>query len=101
MGKIYIEQTDLTLNFNAGKALNAGDICIIEYISPQFVKGTFNAVITNAPLGLVSFNVNNTTSEFMALGAGTYRFWLKITDIISGLVSIGEPCDIMINTKGS
>ena len=101
MGKIYIEQTDLTLNFNAGKVLKNGDICVIEYISPNFIKGVFNGVITNAPLGIVSFNVNNTVSEFVALGSGSYRFWLKITDILSGLISIGEPADIFINTKGN
>lgn len=101
MGKIYIEQTDLTLSFNAGKSLNPADICVIEYISPQFIKGSFNAVITNAPLGLVSFSVNNITSEFLALGAGNYKFWLKITDVLSGLVSIGEPSDVILNTKGT
>ena len=101
MAKIYIEQTDLTLNFYAQKALNANDNAIIEYRSPENVSGQFTGRITNAPEGIVSFSVNNTESEFKALGAGTYGFWLKITDSISGLISIGEPSELRIFTKGS
>ena len=101
MGKVYIEQTDLTISFECGKSLNVGDIALIEYISPQKEKGTFNGTITDAVKGIVVFNVNNTVSEFKALGAGTYTFWLKITDSITGLVSIGEPTSLSIYSKGN
>ena len=100
MSKIYIEQTDLTLLFLAGKTLNASDIAKVEYASPKGVRGFFNATIFNASKGEVVFNVNDTTSEFQSLGAGTYTFWLNITDGESGLISIGEPTKIKINNKG-
>ena len=101
MGKVYIEQTDLTLSFEAGKSLNISDVVKIEYISPQKVRGLFNATISDAIKGTVVFNVNNSVSEFKTLGAGTYIMWLNITDGVTGLVSIGEPTSFNIYSKGT
>lgn len=101
MSKVYIEQTDLTLSFESGKRLNVSDVVKIEYISPQRVSGFFNGIISDASKGTVVFNVNNTTSEFLALGSGTYKMWLNITDGVTGLVSIGEPAALNIYSKGN
>lgn len=101
MSKVYTEQTDLTLYFEAGKALNTDDIVIIEYLSPRKEKGFLNALVYDALKGIVVFNVNSEVSEFKALGEGTYTMWLKVTDSQNGLISYGEPASFKINKKGT
>lgn len=86
MAKIYVGQTDLTIQLVTGKDITNVQSVKIKYKNPLGVLGEFTASIVNASTGIIKYDILSVNDINMH---GTWILWAKIVDF-QGLVSIGE-----------
>lgn len=94
MGKIYDNQTDLTLIVKTGKDLTGITDIKIKTINPKGVNGTFIAEVEDEVSGVIKYIISE------ALVAGKWTCWAEIVDEY-GLLSIGEPFIMRVNKPGN
>ena len=97
MGKIYIGQTDLTINIKTNKNLTGATAIKLKVQDPNGVESELDVNIVDAINGMVKFVVLN-SNTFTKVGR--YTFWLKTTDA-QGKISIGEPDCIHMYKQGN
>lgn len=85
MGKIFIEQTDLTIQLKTFKNIANAQSVKIKYRKPNGVIGEWTANIVDETTGVIDFNAFAGQIDI----AGNWTIWAKIVDE-NGLISIGE-----------
>ena len=94
MGRIYVNQTDLTISLTTNKDLTGATSLKIVYKSPQGVSGEWNAVMQDAPSGIIKYDIVAPLSE-----PGVWRIWAKVINS-SGKLMVGEPTQFMVYNEG-
>ena len=95
MSQVFVGQTDLTIRMFVNRNITGATVTRIAYRNPKGVEGYFNATVTDAVTGVLSYPaVNNELNV-----AGTWTFWADIT-LASGLIAIGTPFSYRIFNQG-
>lgn len=92
MAKIYVGQTDLTIQLTTGKDITNAQSVNIKYKNPLGVLGEFTASVVTASTGTIKYDVLS-VNDINA--HGTWTLWAKIVDF-QGLISIGEPTTMTV-----
>lgn len=95
MGKIYTEQTDLTIQLETGKDLTGITNVSIAWRNPQNEEGLFSATVLDPLKGIISYSIAEPLQK-----AGLWIVWAKIIDG-QGLISIGEASQFNVLKKGN
>ena len=97
MGKVYINQSKLVINFNLGSDIT-GAIVVIEGFNPLGVAITnLTALVINASQGTVQYT-SGVVSDFTIIG--TYKLWAYV-EFPDGRKIWGEPSYLEIHKTGS
>lgn len=96
MNKIYVGQTDLTIELTTNKNITGATSTKVLYKKPDGVLGEFDAAIKDPVLGIIEFVVSNALEINLA---GNWTIWAKIVDQ-QGLVSIGESSKFICYNQG-
>ena len=95
MGKIYSNQTLLTLNFDTQIDLSDIATVVIKYRNSAGTVNQWNGVIASpATSGIVEY-----TDYDGLLTAGRYWFWLVMTDNSSKIL-VSEPDTAILSSEG-
>lgn len=97
MGKIYVNQTNLIINFDLGADITGGTV-LIEGKNPR--GGNIEDLpvnIIDAVSGKVQY-ISTATPDFTMIG--TYKLWAYVI-FTNGKKIWGEPCTLNINQKGT
>jgi hypothetical protein len=94
MGKIFIGQTDLTIQLKTFKNIANAQSVKIKYRKPNGILGEWTANIVDATNGIIDFNAFAGQVDI----AGNWTIWAKIVDE-NGLISIGETATFLANKE--
>lgn len=95
MSKIYVGQTDLTIQLITGKDITNAQSVKIKYKNPQGILGEFTASIVNATSGIIKYDILSVNDINIV---GDWRLWAKVVDA-QGLISIGEPAIMNVSKE--
>lgn len=97
MGKIYVNQTNLILNFDLGADITSGTV-VIQGKNPKGVD------IDNLAVTIIDAISGKVRYESPAIPAfamvGVYKLWAFVT-FANGKSICGEVCALTINQKGT
>ena len=96
MGKVYVNQTFLTVTLDTKQDITDYQIALIKYRKPSGATGQFTATIQNAASGIISYRF--TTGQLNE--AGQWIFWAHIT-FNNGDFAAGEPSFLMVYEEGN
>ena len=96
MSKIYQGQTDLLIRVTVNQNISGATITRIAYRNPNGITGSFNATVSNATLGILTYPAINNELNIL----GNWTFWPDIT-LSSGLRTIGTPFTARIRRQGT
>ena len=74
MGKIYVNQTALTIELDTNEDIT-GSTCLIKYRKPSGTEGSWSATITDATNGIIEYEVSADDID----EAGRWVFWAYVT----------------------
>lgn len=94
-GKVYVGQTDLTIQLETEKDLSGTTSAKVRYKGPGIQLGDLTATVLNPSKGIIQHVVN--TNVFNE--AGIWILW-AVTTNAGGLVSIGEPVQMIVYAQG-
>lgn len=97
MGKIYVGQSDLTIELTTGKDITGATSIKIGYKSPSGAIGEFDAVSKDNATGVIEAVF---TAQVNLNQSGTWRVWAKIINA-GGLLSIGESSEFTVYQEGN
>lgn len=96
MGKIYVGQTDLTIELTTNKNIYNAQSVKINYKKPNGDIGFFNGVIVNSGRGIIKYDLTSASDINLD---GKWTIWATVTDA-EGLTSIGEPATFIVYKEG-
>lgn len=95
MAKIYVGQTDLTIQLVTGKNIHNAQSVRIKYKNPLGVLGEFVASVANSGTGIIEYNVLSVNDINVS---GNWTLWAKVVDA-QGLISFGEPAVMNVSKE--
>jgi len=96
MGKIYLGQTDLTIELETGKNIT-GYTVKVGFRNPKGTLGCFDASLKDPLNGKVECIINNENQLNMS---GEWNIWVRATSP-SGKISIGEASKFTVYQEGN
>lgn len=97
MGKIYKNQTELTIRLDTGVDLSAAATSKIKYKKPSGATGEWTATVYDVTNGIIQKILSLTTDLDQA---GAWTFWAYIT-FTDGYSAPGEPSILDVFEEGS
>ena len=95
MGRIFLNQTKLTLTVSTGIDLTTASTVLIKYIKPTEATGSFTAAVLSATGGTIDYDiVADDLDEY-----GCWIFWAHIT-FSDATIAQGEPQKIHVYKEG-
>lgn len=95
MGKIYINQTYLTIKLDTGIDVSTASALYIKYQKPDGSLGSLTAILEGTTI--VKYNCLST--PFLT-SSGNWVFWAEVT-FPDGRIGVGTPVDVVVYDKGN
>ncbi len=95
MGKVYVNQTFLTVVLTTKQPVSGAQSVLIKYRKPSGITGQFNATVEDAQEGILSYKF----TQGQLNEVGQWVFWAYIV-FSNGDVAAGEPAFLMVYEEG-
>ena len=95
MGKIYVNQTFLTVTLETKQNIENAQQTLIKYRKQSGATGQFNATVTDSERGILTYKLN----EGELNESGQWTFWAYIV-FQNGDCAAGEPSFLMVYDEG-
>ena len=96
MGKVYVNQTFLTVVLDTKQLIENAQQTLIRYRKPSGAVGQFNATVEDAQKGIISHKF--TTGQLNE--SGQWVFWAYIV-FSNGDFAAGEPAFLVVYEEGN
>lgn len=95
MGKVYVNQTFLTVTLETKQNLENAQQTLIKYRKPSGLSGQFNASVVDADKGILQHKF----TEGQLNESGQWTFWAYVV-FQNGDCAAGEPSGIYVYEEG-
>jgi hypothetical protein len=95
MGKVYKDQTFLTVTLTTKQDIAQAQQTLIKYRKPSGATGQFNATVTDPAKGVLTYKF----TEGQLNETGQWTFWAYVV-FDTGDCAAGEPSGLMVYEEG-
>lgn len=95
MGKVYVNQTFLTVTLETKQNIENAQQTLIKYRKPSGLQGSFNATVTDISKGILTYKF----TEGQLNEVGQWTFWPYVV-FGNGDCAAGEPAFLNVYEEG-